>query len=79
LELVSNSEPKKEESKKEFSPYLVRVDVAVLNYRSGPGLDYKINGTVKRNQIYTIVDEKNDWGKLKSGAGWLYLPYTKKA
>ena len=32
---------------------------------------------------YTIVEEKmigsNKWGKLKSGAGWIHLGYTKKA
>lgn len=28
---------------------------------------------------YTIVEEKNGWGRLKSGAGWISLSYTKKA
>lgn len=78
LELASDSNPKKEEPKEEFVPYLVKVDVSILNYRNGPGIDYKINGTVRRGQIYTIVDEKDGWGKLKSGAGWLRLSYTKK-
>ena len=33
---------------------------------------------VRRNEVYTIVGEKNGWGKLKSGAGWISLQYTKK-
>ena len=29
-------------------------------------------------QAFTIVEEKNGFGKLKSGAGWLDLNYLKK-
>jgi N-acetylmuramoyl-L-alanine amidase len=46
--------------------------------RSGPGTGYKINTQVRRHELYTIVDEKNGWGKLKSGAGWISLDYTQK-
>ena len=28
---------------------------------------------------YTIVEEKNGWGRLKSGAGWISLEFCKKA
>ena len=31
-----------------------------------------------KGQVYTIIDEKNGWGKLKSGAGWINLDYAKK-
>lgn len=61
-----------------FVPYIVRVDTDVLNVRNGAGTNYKINTQVKRYELYTIVDEKNGWGKLKSGAGWIALQYTKK-
>ena len=61
-----------------FVPYIVRVNTDVLNIRSGAGTNYKINGQVKKYELYTIVDEKNGWGKLKSGAGWISLQYTKK-
>jgi hypothetical protein len=72
--------PKAEEPKVEvFVPYLAKVNVDLLNYRQGPGINYKINGTIKRNQVYTIIEEKDGWGKLKSGAGWIYLEYTIKA
>ena len=61
-----------------FEPYLVRIDTDVLNVRSGPGTGYKITTQVKRYGIYTIVGVDGKWGKLKSGAGWIHLDYTKK-
>lgn len=61
-----------------FTPYLVKIDTAVLNVRTGAGTTYKITTQVKKNQVYTIVAEKDGWGKLKSGAGWISLDYTKK-
>ena len=61
-----------------FTPYLVKVTVDALNYRSGPGTNYKINGTIRDKGTYTIVEESNGWGKLKSGAGWINLSYTRK-
>lgn len=63
-------------TKSSFTPYLVKVNTASLNYRSGPGTNYPIKGAVKRNEIFTIIEENNEWGKLKSGAGWLSLNYT---
>jgi hypothetical protein len=61
-----------------FTPYLVRVTTGLLNVRAGAGTNYKITTHLKRNEIYTIVAEKGNWGKLKSGAGWICLDYTKK-
>ena len=61
-----------------FQPYLVRIDTDVLNVRAGAGTGYKITTQVKRYGIYTIVAESGKWGKLKSGAGWIHLDYTKK-
>lgn len=57
-------------------PYLVKINTDVLNVRKGPGTEYPITTTVKKGQVYTIVDEVNGWGKLKSGAGFIYLGYT---
>lgn len=59
-------------------PYLVRVNTATLNVRNGAGTNYQVTTTVKNNGVYTIVDERNGWGKLKSGAGWVKLSYTVK-
>ena len=58
--------------------YTVRINTAILNVRSGPGTNYGINTQVKQNEVYTIVEENNGWGKLKSGAGWISLGYTVK-
>ena len=62
----------------EFKPYLVKVTVDLLNVRSGVGTKFPVTTTVKKNQVYTIVEEKDGWGKLKSGAGWISLKYTAK-
>ena len=67
-----------EQVAEDFTPYLVRINTDVLNVRSGAGTSYRVNTQVRQNQIYTIVGEKDGWGKLKSGAGWISLKYTKK-
>lgn len=58
--------------------YKVKVTADVLNVRKGAGTIYAVTTTIKRNEVYTIVAEKNGWGKLKSGAGWICLDYTKR-
>ena len=58
--------------------YTVKITASVLNVRDGAGTNYKINTTVRKDEVYTIVEEKNGWGKLKSGAGWISLNYTTK-
>lgn len=64
--------------KNTFKSYKVKITSTTLNIRKGAGTNYGKNGSVKINEVYTIVDEKNGWGKLKSGAGWISLKYTKK-
>lgn len=65
-----------------FKSYKVKVTASVLNVRKGAGTNYGIATQVKKNEVYTIVGEKKNgstkWGKLKSGAGWIALSYTKK-
>jgi N-acetylmuramoyl-L-alanine amidase len=46
--------------------------------RERPGTQYPIVTQVKKNDIYTIVEESGNWGRLKSGAGWICLDHTKK-
>lgn len=60
------------------SSFLVKVTADALNIRSGPGVANRITGTIKDKGTYTIVDTKADWGKLKSGVGWIHLGYTKR-
>ena len=57
---------------------MVKITADVLNVRNGAGIEFKVNTQIKKNEVYTIVGEKNNWGKLKSGAGWISLKYTQK-
>ena len=73
--LVGNTTSAKNTSSKS---YKVKVTANTLNVRNGAGTFYKVNTTVKKGEVYTIIKEKNGWGKLKSGTGWIYLKYTEK-
>jgi N-acetylmuramoyl-L-alanine amidase len=68
--------------KKKETSYLVRITADVLKIRKGAGVEYGTNGSVKKGQVFTIVDEKwngkTKWGKLKSGQGFISLKYTEK-
>lgn len=55
------------------SSFRVRVKAYSLNIRAGAGVEYKINGVIKDKGLYTIVETQGNWGKLKSGAGWISL------
>lgn len=58
--------------------YVVKITTNALNIRKGPGTNYAIIGCIRDKGTYTIVEEKNGWGRLKNGAGWISLSYTKK-
>lgn len=58
--------------------YRVLITANSLNVRSGPSTDYAVITTVQKDDVYTIVEEKGGWGKLKSGLGWINLSYTQK-
>ena len=60
------------------SSQLVKVTAYSLNVRKGPGVGYAVTGSVKKGDVFTIVETQNGWGKLKSGAGWISLGYTQK-
>lgn len=59
-------------------PYKARVTDGALNIRKGVGTSYPVVGVIRDRGVYTIVEESNGWGKLKSGAGWICLRYTQK-
>lgn len=56
-----------------FKPYVVKILVDELNVRKGVGTSYEVVTVVKKGQAFTIVEEKNGWGKLKSGVGWISI------
>lgn len=59
-------------------PYKVKVSAMDLNIRTGPGTQYNRTGRYTGIGVFTIVEEKNGWGRLKSGAGWISLAYAKR-
>lgn len=67
---VETQQPKSE------TGYRVKVNCSVLNVRMDASSMSPISTQVKRGEVYTIVDTKNGYGKLKSGAGWICLKYT---
>lgn len=63
-------------------PYLVKVTADALHIRNTPAMSNNIVGVIRDKGVYTIVDEhiadNHRWGRLKSGAGWIALEYTKR-
>ena len=55
------------------STFKVKIICDSLNIRKEASFDSKIMGTVKKGEVFTIVEEKNGLGKLKSGAGWINI------
>ena len=58
--------------------FRVRVMVAALNIRSGAGTNHRIVGVIRDRGVYTIVEERNGWGLLLSGVGWISLNFTQR-
>lgn len=70
----------RKDEKTDKPPYTVVTTCDSLNIRKAPNgkVVGQINEKDKKNK-YTIVEESDGWGRLKSGAGWIFLEYTKKA
>lgn len=55
------------------TPFSVKVIIDDLNYRSEPSMNGKVNGQTGKG-TFTIMEVQNGgWGRLKSGAGWIWL------
>ena len=50
-----------------------KILVSSLNVRSGPGTEYKKVTQVKKGEAFTITEISGNWGKLKSGKGWINI------
>ena len=53
-------------------PYKVQVKTGTIPVRSGPAKTYRRVKQISKG-VFEITEEKNGFGKLKSGAGWIYL------
>ena len=70
-----------------IKPYRIKVTVPTLIIRKGPGPNHDEKGFIRKDRIFTIVDEYPDdegkiWGLLDEFAttddGWINLSYTQK-
>lgn len=76
----------KTESKSSEKPVVAKglFDVNVicnsLNMRTGPSISAKSVGIARNGETYTIVEEKNGWGKIKDKNLWISIlsKYVKK-
>ena len=53
-------------------PFTVKVLIDDLNYRSAASMSGEVKGQTGKG-VFTIVEVKDGWGRLKSGAGWIWL------
>lgn len=55
------------------APFMVKVLISDLNYRSSGSMNGKVLGQTGKGSFTITEVNKDGWGKLKSGAGWIYL------
>ena len=53
--------------------FLVEIICDELNIRQQADFNSKVVGTVKKGEVFTIIEEKNGLGKLKSGVGYISM------
>lgn len=70
---IENPSEMQEQTQK---PFKVKVIVSDLNFHSEPSMRGKVLGVTGKG-VFTIVETRNGWGKLKSGAGWIYFENPK--
>lgn len=58
--------------------FSVKVSIDDLRIRKGPGTDYDWTGKYTGKGVFTIIEEHDGWGRLKSGEGWISLKYAKR-
>lgn len=55
------------------SPFLVEIICEKLNIRHNADFNSVVVGVVNRGEVYTIIEEQNGLGKLKSGVGYISM------
>ena len=60
-----------------FIPYQVKVLNKYTNIHIGPAKKFSVLGSIVIQDIYTITEERNGWGRLKEyPVGWIELSHT---
>lgn len=76
------TKPVQEDRKGSALPYTVSTTCDALNIRAGAGPGFPVAGCIRERtgekKKYTVTEEKDGWGRLKSGAGWISLAYTRR-
>lgn len=57
-------------------PFTVKVLISDLNYRSEGSMNGTVLGQTGKGTFTIVEVNSSGWGKLKSGAGWIYLLNT---
>ena len=60
-----------------FPKYICSVIADETNVYAAAGSQYKVVKVVKKYDLYTVIDEKDGWAKLKIG-GWIKLEDIRK-
>lgn len=55
---------------KEFN---VKIKCSSLNIRTIPSMSGKVVGYAMNGEVYTIIEEQNGWGKIKSKNNWISI------
>ena len=58
--------------------FKVTVAIPDLNIRKGPGIDFDRTGKFTGKGTFTVTEEKNGYGRLDTGEGWISLKYCKR-
>lgn len=58
--------------------YQVKITANLLNVRSDAGTNNLIVGRVKKGSTHTILQTKDNWGRINNPSGWISLEYTEK-
>lgn len=71
---TETSKPESPDTVKTFpeTPFTVKAIIDDLNYRSKPSMRGTVNGQTGKG-VFTIMEVQDGWGRLKSGAGWIWL------
>lgn len=83
-ESKTEAKPEVKEKPTTSGEFKVRVNIANLRIRKGPGTNHDVTGKFTGKGVFTITQTKEGegskagWGKLKSGAGWISLDYAEK-